>query len=114
MLYRKRWSVLIAIIVLTALMSWYGAGVFDALGGTGVDDQQSESIRASHLLDSTFTSNASDTSIVILLRSPTLKATDAQFEQAATRLITTLKGRREVSSLQSYYSMKDSNFVSRD
>ena len=113
-LYRRRWSVLVCIIVLTALMGWYGSSVFDALGGTGVDNQQSESIRASHLLDTTFTNNASDTSIVILLSSPTLKATDPQFEQAASRLITTLKGRREVSSLQSYYGTKDSSFVSRD
>jgi hypothetical protein len=103
--------VLVGAIVLTALMGWYGSGVFDALGGTGVNDQNSESIRASRLLDRTFTTNASDTSIVILLSSPTLKVTDAQFEQPATHLLTVLKGRSEVSSLQSYYSTKDNAFV---
>lgn len=114
-LYRVRWAGLLLALLLTALMAWYGFGVFDALHGTGIDNPNSESTRAQNLIDKHFpTQSADGDSIILLLSSANLQATDPAFASAANQLITTLKAHAEVLSITSYYSTHDKNFLSHD
>ncbi len=113
-LYRARWSVLLLVVIIAVIMAWYGFGVFDSLSGTDVGVPNSESARALALLDSKFPSQSSSSNIILLLSSSTLRATDPQFQQAAMRLLQRVKARPEVLSITSYYTTRDSDFLSRD
>src|SRR5947209_3073355 len=111
-LYRTRWMVLMAALVLVASAATFGFGVFSSLKTGGFNDPASESSKAQALLDTKFPNSSAD--IIILMRSDTLRATDAAFTDAATQLLTTLKARSEITSVTSYYSTHSSSFLSRD
>ncbi|GCE14429.1 MMPL family transporter [Tengunoibacter tsumagoiensis] len=114
-LYRARWALLLFTLLLTAIMGWYGLGVFDSLGSATLGNPKDESIRAAKLLNTTFGTKTDDKdSFLLLLKSDELKATDPAYQQAATQLFDTLKQRSEVLSIQSYYSTHSANFLSRD
>lgn len=113
-LYRARWSVLLLVVIMTIMMAWYGFGVFDSLSGTDVGVPNSELARAQTLLDSKFSSQSTSNNIILLLSSSSLRATDPQFQQAATQLLQRVKARPEVLSITSYYTTHDSNFLSHN
>ncbi len=111
-LYRRRISTLGVTLILVIGAAIYGLGVFDFLNtGNSVVDN-SESSRATQLFLTKFGNTGTD--VVLLLRSKTLKVTDAAFTEAATALLSTLNKRTEVASLASYYSARSPDFLSRD
>ena len=115
LLFKRRWSVVVAAVLLALVMGLYGFQVFDSLQGVGLEDPQSESIRARDLINTTFSAqNSNASTMIVLLSDPHLLATDPQFVQAAQQIIDRLKGRSEVLSLSSYYSTHSSSFLSRD
>src|SRR5437773_5246207 len=111
-LYRRRISTLGVSLLLVIGAAIYGLGVFDFLnsGNTAVDN--SESSRAVQLYLAKFGNTGTD--VLLLLRSKTLKVTDAAFMEAASTLLSTLNKRTEVASLTSYYSTQNPDFISRD
>ena len=110
-LYRARWGVLLVTFVLLLGAAIFGLGVFNLLKNGGYDNPASESTRARQLLDTKLGGSLAD--VIILMRSPTLRATDPAFTQAATTLLAPLKERPEVASLASYYSTHSQSFLSR-
>src|SRR5215472_3728107 len=104
-LYRTRWVVLCAALLVTAAAAIYGFGVFGALQGTTIIDPTSASAHAQTLLDSQLSKGSTD--IVVLLSSRTLRAADPAFEQAATQLVQKLQALPQVASVTSYYSSPD-------
>jgi uncharacterized membrane protein YdfJ with MMPL/SSD domain len=112
LLYRWRWGILLAGIMLVVVATLYGGGLFGAMKSGGFDVPGSESLRAQQLLDDQL--GGSTTDIVILMRADGLRPTDTTFRQAATGLLTTLQARHEVASVTSYYSTQSSRFLSRD
>ena len=112
-LFRFRVTVLLAACALTLVAAIYGSGVFSALHGTtSIVDPNSQSAQAQALLDSKLNTGSVD--VVILMSSPTLKATDATFTQAALRLLNRLKSRPEVHTINSYYSTHSTDFISHN
>lgn len=111
-LYRFRWAILPLALLITVVASYYGIGVFDVLKGASINDPTSESVHANQLIGTKL--NAGSADVVVLLNSKTLKATDAAFEQATLQLEQTLEGRKEVSTVTSYYTENNSSWLSRD
>ena len=84
-LYRARVAALgigLAIVIGAAI---FGIGVFSSLSSGGYGTDNSESAKAAQLLKTKLGGSSVD--VIILLRSNTLKATDANFTQAATSLL---------------------------
>jgi uncharacterized membrane protein YdfJ with MMPL/SSD domain len=111
-LYRWRKGLPFLILVLVLGMAWYGSGVLGMVHSLGMEDPNSESSRALAVLDDHFPRQATD--ITLLVSSTSLRATDPEFEQAATAMLTKIKGRAEVSSLTSYYDTHNTALLSRD
>jgi len=111
-LYRRRIITLGVTLILAIGAAIYGLGVFDFLnaGNTAVDN--SESSRATQLFQAKFSNTSTD--VILLLRSKTLKVTDAAFTEAASALLSTLDKRPEVATLTSYYGRQSPDFLSRD
>jgi trehalose monomycolate/heme transporter len=111
-LYQARWGVLIVSLVVILGAGIFGFGVFSKLQSGGFATDNSESKRAVDLLNTKLGGSSPD--VIILMQSTTLRATDPSFMQAATKLLSTLQKRTEVTSLTSYYSTHNVNFLSRD
>src|SRR5262249_16342516 len=90
----------------------YGLGVFNFLNASNSDADNSDSSRAIQLFHAKFSNTNTD--VILLLRSKTLKVTDAAFAQAATVLLSTLNKRPEVALLTSYYGTQSTDFISGD
>ncbi|HLH64053.1 MAG TPA: MMPL family transporter [Ktedonobacteraceae bacterium] len=110
--YRARWTVLTIALLLVAAAAIYGFGVFGSLKTGGFVDPASESSRAQNVLNTKFPNSSAD--VIILMSSPTLRATDPAFTDAATQLLAALKARSEVTSITSYYSTHNASFLSRN
>ena len=111
-LYRTRWLVLFAALMVMAGAVVFGTGLFGSLKSGGFNDPASESSRAQTLLDTKLGGATAD--LVILMSNNSIKATDARFTDAATQLLATLKARPEVASVTSYYSTHSASLLSRD
>jgi uncharacterized membrane protein YdfJ with MMPL/SSD domain len=113
-LYRFRGAALLAALIITIFAAVFGFGVFDALNGvTSIKDPNSQSTIAQNLINAKLNTQTSD--VIILMSSPTLKATNAAFAQEAAQLLDKLKGRPEVTTITSYYSTHDAtNFISHN
>ncbi len=113
-LYHFRGMALLAALILTIFAAIFGFGVFDALNGvSSIKDPSSQSTIAQKLIDEKLNTQTSD--VIILMSSPTLKATNPAFAAAATQLLTTLRGQPEVTAVTSYYSTHDAtNFISHN
>ncbi len=112
MLYRTRWLVLFLGLLIVAGAVVFGTGLFGSLKSGGFNDPASESSRAQALLDTKLGGATAD--IIILMSNNSLKATDATFTDAATKMLATLKARPEVASITSYYSTHSASLLSRD
>ncbi len=111
-LYRTRWIVLFAALVIVAGAAIFGTGLFGSLKSGGFADPASESSKAQNLLDTKLGGSTAD--IIILMSNDSMKATDPAFMAAATQLLATLKARPEVASITSYYTTHSASFLSRD
>src|SRR5260370_13755769 len=112
MLYRTRWIVLFAALLIVAGAAIFGSGLFGSLKSGGFNDPASESSKAQDLLDTQLGGSTAD--IIILMSNSSMKATDPAFTDAATQLLATIKARPEVASANSYYSTRHTSFLSRD
>jgi uncharacterized membrane protein YdfJ with MMPL/SSD domain len=113
-LYRFRWLALLAALIITFAAAIFGFGVFNALSSIGgIEDPNSQSTIAQHLIDAKLNTQSSD--VVILMSSSRLKATDPAFAQAADQMLNRLKQRPEVTAVTSYYSTHDAaDFISHN
>ncbi len=111
-IFRARWMVLGMALLLVAVASVYGFTVFSALKSGGFEVPTSDSSRAATLIDDKLQASQSD--VVVLLRSDTLSVTDPQFEQAVQQIVQSLQGRPEVAAVTSYYSTHSAGFISTD
>src|SRR5438132_8146331 len=111
-LYRTRWIVVFAALLIVAGAAIFGSGLFGSLKSGGFNDPASESSKAQDLLDTQLGGSAAD--IIILMSDSSMKATDPTFTDAATQLLATIKARPEVASASSYYSTHSTSFLSRD
>ncbi|HEV8190139.1 MAG TPA: MMPL family transporter [Ktedonobacterales bacterium] len=111
-LFRARWFVLVAGLVVVLGAALFGSGLFPLLKAGGFEDPNSQSAQAQDLLDRQLGGSSSD--VVILMRSDTLAATDPAFAGAAEQLLDPLRSRPEVASVTSYYSTHSPRFLSRD
>ncbi len=111
-LYRTRWIVLFAALVIVAGAAIFGTGLFGSLKSGGFADPASESSKAQNLLDTKLGGSTAD--IIILMRNDSLKATDPAFMDAATQMLASLKARPEVASVTSYSTTHSASFLSRD
>jgi uncharacterized membrane protein YdfJ with MMPL/SSD domain len=111
MLYRTRWLVLFLALLIVAGAAVFGTGVFGSLKSGGFNDPASESSRAQTLLDTKLGGATAD--IIILMSNNSLKATDATFAGAASKMLATLKARPEVASVTSFYSTHCASLLSR-
>jgi trehalose monomycolate/heme transporter len=82
-LYRTRWIVLFAALVIVAGAAFFGTGLFGSLKSGGFADPASESSKAQNLLDTELGGSTAD--IVILMSNESMKATDPAFMDAATQ-----------------------------
>jgi len=112
MLYRTRWIVVFAALLIVAGAAIFGSGLFGSLKSGGFNDPASESSKAQDLLDTQLGGSTAD--IIILMSNSSMKATDPTFTDAATQLLATIKARPEVASVSSYYSTRSTSFLSRD
>ena len=112
MLFRTRWIVVFAALLIVAGAAIFGTGLFGSLKSGGFNDPASESSKAQDLLDMQLGGAAAD--IIILMSNSSMKATDPAFTDAATQLLATIKARPEVASVNSYYSTHSTSFLSRD
>jgi RND superfamily putative drug exporter len=111
-LYRARWLVLVASLLIVAGMAVYGSSLFGFLKSGGFSDPASESTRAQNLLDTRLGGSTAD--VIVLMSSDTLRVGDPAFSSAAQQVISTLQARREVASVTSYYSTQSQQFLSKD
>lgn len=112
LLYRARWLVFLASLLILIGAGSFGIGVFRDLSSGGFTDPDSESARAAQLLKDRF--GNSEEGIIILMQSKTLQVSDQAFTDAAMDLLTRLQDRPEVAALLSYYSTHNQDFVSHD
>ncbi len=110
--YRARRAVLLVGMALVVAVAIFGAGVSGSLKSGGFEDPSSESSHAQTLLDQRLGGALPD--IVLVLQSDTFQPTDPAFMNAATELLNILRARPEVASVLSYYSTKNTRFLSRD
>lgn len=111
-LYRARWLVVVASLLVVAGMAVYGSGLFGFLKSGGFTDPASKSTRAQALLDSRLGGSTPD--VIVLMSSQTLNVTDPAFKDAALQVISTLQARHEVASVTSYYSTLNARLLSKD
>lgn len=112
-IYRFRWIMLAAIFALTIAAVIVGSGVFNALDSAGgISDPHAQSTIADNLISEKL--NNSSVDVVILMSSTQYKADDPAFEQAATRMLATLKASSKVVSVTSWYSTSSADLLSRD
>lgn len=112
-IYRFRWIMLAAIFALTIAAVIVGSGVFNALDSAGgISDPHAQSTIADNLISEKL--NNSSVDVVILMSSTQYKASDPAFEQAATRMLDTLKASPKVVSVTSWYSTRSADLLSRD
>lgn len=112
-IYRFRWIILAAILVITIAAVIVGSGVFDALDSVGgIQDPNAPSTNAENLISNKLNTGAVD--VIILMSSTRYKATDPAFEQAATRMLNTLKASPQVISVTSYYTSQSADLLQRD
>lgn len=112
-IYRFRWIMLICILGIIIAAVIVGSGVFNALDSVGgIQDPNAQSTIAENLISSKLNTGSVD--VVILMSSVRYKATDPAFEQAATRMLNTLKASSKVVSVTSWYSTRSTDLLSRD
>ncbi len=110
--YRARWIILVISLLVVSGMALYGFGLFSSLKSGGFTDPSSEFSKAQILLDTKLGGATAD--VIVLMSSDTLKATDAGFASAARAMLANLQARPEVRSVNSYYSTRSAQFISRD
>ncbi|MGK5674012.1 MMPL family transporter [Micromonospora sp. URMC 106] len=109
---RLRWAVLAAALVVVAVGSTWGAGVFGQLTGGGYDDPASESSRAAERITAELGPQGAD--LVVLWSSDGATVEQATFRDPVTATVTRLRGHPEVSSVTTWYDTQAPALLSTD
>ncbi|WP_329545076.1 MMPL family transporter [Streptomyces sp. NBC_01356] len=108
---RRPGIVLVVASVLVAAMSIVGVGAFGKLVGGGFDDPDSQSTRASRVIDEKFGGEAN---LVLLVSSRAQRVTDPEVEQDGTQLVAELRKETELSNVVSYFDTHSDSLLARD
>ncbi|MFG3705066.1 MMPL family transporter [Micromonospora sp. NPDC047670] len=109
---RLRWAVLAAALVVVAVGSTWGTGVFGQLTGGGYDDPASESSRAAERITAELGPQGAD--LVVLWSSDGATVEQATFRDPVTATVTGLRGHPEVSSVTTWYDTQAPALLSTD
>ncbi|MFG2008254.1 MMPL family transporter [Micromonospora sp. NPDC048868] len=112
MVVRLRWAVLAAALVLVAVGSTWGAGVFGQLTGGGFDDPASESSWAAERIDRELGPQGAD--LVVLWSSDTASVDQPAFRDPVTATVTGLRARPEITSVTTWYDTQAPALLSTD
>lgn len=108
---RRPGIVLVVASVLVAAMSFVGVGAFGKLVGGGFDDPDSQSTRASQVIDEKFGGEAN---LVLLVSSSAQRVTDPEVEQDGAQLVAELRKETELSNVVSYFDTHSDSLLARD
>ncbi|MFF1681449.1 MMPL family transporter [Streptomyces sp. NPDC058256] len=108
---RRPGIVLVVASVLVAAMSFVGVGAFGKLVGGGFDDPDSQSTRASQVIDEKFGGEAN---LVLLVSSRAQRVTDPEVEQDGAQLVAELRKETELSNVVSYFDTHSDSLLARD
>lgn len=112
MVVRLRWSVLAAAVLLVAVGSTWGAGVFGQLTGGGFDDPASESSRAYERITDELGPQGAD--VIVLWSSDSVPADQPAFRDPVTATVTRLRERPEVASVTTWYDTQAPALLATD
>ncbi|MDO3700635.1 MMPL family transporter [Micromonospora sp. C28SCA-DRY-2] len=109
---RLRWAVLAAAVLLVAVGSTWGAGVFGQLTGGGFDDPASESSRAYERITDELGPQGAD--VVVLWSSDSVTADQPAFRDPVTATVTRLRERPEVANVTTWYDTQAPALLATD
>ncbi|MFI5485303.1 MMPL family transporter [Micromonospora echinaurantiaca] len=112
MVVRLRWAVLAAAVLLVAVGSTWGAGVFGQLTGGGFDDPASESSRAYERITDELGPQGAD--VIVLWSSDSVPADQPAFRDPVTATVTRLRERPEVASVTTWYDTQAPALLATD
>lgn len=104
--YRLRWAIVIAWVVLIALSGWLSTRYADVLSGGGWDIPESESLKAKQLLTEQF-AGRSETSLLLLFQDRETTAGEAAYNEKLQRTIDYVSGEDGVESVYSLLNAAD-------
>lgn len=105
--------IIIAVIALTGVAGWYGAGVGEHMQAGGFLTTNAESTKVNEAIRKDFGKH--DTGVVILVETKDgQKVTDPAIQQEVAKQADTLSTRKGVREVQSYYSTGSDELVSKD
>src|SRR6476646_1492888 len=111
--YRGRWIVLAAGLVVMALSGIFGIGVFGQLKAGGYNNPSAESTRVEDLLKSQL--GADDRILIVLFTSRDGSAVEsASYKAAVESTLNKLNGQPNVGKISTFYSTGATVFVSKD
>ena len=111
-LVRLRWAVLAAALVLIAVGTTWGTGVFGSLTGGGFEDPASESSRIRERIVAEFGNQ--DIDLLVLYSSDTATVDQPEFREAVTATLDRIRQRPEVATVTSWYETQVPSMVSAD
>ncbi|MEV0877133.1 MMPL family transporter [Micromonospora echinofusca] len=112
MVVRLRWSVLAAALVLVAVGSTWGVGVFGQLTGGGFDDPASESSRAAERITRELGPQGAD--LVVLWSSDGPTVDEPAFRDPVAATVAGLRQRSEITSVTTWYDTQAPALLSTD
>lgn len=110
--FRARWGVLAAGLVLAVIGGVWGTGVFGAVKGAGFDDPGSESSRARERIAAEVGLRPAD--VLVIWSSGSASVDDPAFKDGVTDALGKVRQRAGVASATSYYDTGSPAFVSTD
>ncbi|MFG1888453.1 MMPL family transporter [Micromonospora sp. NPDC049051] len=112
MVVRLRWSVLAAALVLVAVGSTWGVGVFGQLTGGGFDDPASESSRAAERITRELGPQGAD--LVVLWSSAGPTVDQPAFRDPVAATVAGLRARPDITSVTTWYDTQAPALLSTD
>lgn len=109
---RLRWAVLAAALVVVAVGSTWGAGVFGQLTGGGYDDPASESSRAAERITAELGPQGAD--LIVLWSSDGATVEQPAFRDPVAATVAGLRARPEVTSVTTWYDTPVPALLSTD
>ncbi|MEH1100341.1 MMPL family transporter [Micromonospora sp. CPCC 205561] len=112
MVVRLRWSVLAAAVVLVAVGSTWGVGVFGQLTGGGFDDPASESSRAAERITRELGPQGAD--LVVLWSSDGATVDQPAFRDPVAATVAGMRAHPEITSVTTWYDTQAPTLLSTD
>jgi RND superfamily putative drug exporter len=114
LMYRGRWIVIVFwIVLISAAAPILAPRAAEVLKGGGLAVAGTESVKADKLLGDDF-KLSSETNLVVVFRSATLKVDDQAFQDQVNSAVTRIKKVKNVDQVVTYYGVKAESLVSSD